>query len=82
MYDKKEVGKRIKALRKERNMTQEKLSESIGFEASTICKFETGSQSLSIEYALLLRPMYFISTVALSRTESFILYVSMKTPAC
>lgn len=54
MYDKKDVGKRIKVLRKERRLTQEKLSESLGFEASTICKFETGSQNLSIEYAFLI----------------------------
>ena len=54
MYDKKEVGKRIKVLRKEQTLTQENLSESLGFEASTICKFETGSQSLSIEYAFLI----------------------------
>ena len=39
---KKMFGKRIKELRKSRNMTQEKLAELVGFEPNHITKIEAG----------------------------------------
>ena len=39
---KKKFGKRIKELRKSKNLTQEKLSELVGFEPNHITKIEAG----------------------------------------
>ena len=38
------LGKRIKELRKLRNLTQAQLAESIGMETTNLCKLENGGQ--------------------------------------
>ncbi len=52
MYDAKEVGKRIKNLRKQKGMTQDELAAVFKTESSVICKIETGKQTISIDYAV------------------------------
>lgn len=52
MKDKKEVGKMIKALRQERNMSQDKLAELMGYtidsKRSIIAKIESGRTNLKM----------------------------------
>ena len=52
MYDAKEVGMRIKNLRKQKGMTQDELAAVFKTESSAICKIETGKQTMSIDYAV------------------------------
>ena len=47
-----EIGKRIKALRKEHGLTQEQLAEQLGVAANTIARIETGNRGISIDLAI------------------------------
>ncbi|NCB92402.1 MAG: XRE family transcriptional regulator [Clostridia bacterium] len=57
-YDTKESGKRIQTLRKERNLTQEKLAAHLNIGVSTLGKIETGYSRISIDLLIEIT-MYF-----------------------
>ena len=48
-YNMKEVGTRIKQLRKEKGLTQEQLAENLDITAGTIGKIEIGRTGISID---------------------------------
>ena len=48
-YDTKESGKRIKELRKQRGMTQEKLAEELNMTPKSVSKIETGERGTTID---------------------------------
>lgn len=61
MYNLKEVGKRVKNLRKKLNMSQEKLAEELNYSHYAICKIERGNQALTIDYGLIYADYFGVS---------------------
>ena len=49
-----EFPKRLKALRKEKKLTQTQLAEALGLQQATIAKWETGERTPFIEYFILM----------------------------
>lgn len=49
MVDYSSIGARIRALRKERNMTQEELAEAAGIGATHVSRIENGTTKLSVQ---------------------------------
>ena len=49
IYDLKESGMRIKAMRKSKGITQEKLAEEVGLSLEAISKIERGIRGASVE---------------------------------
>ena len=72
MYDAKEVGKRIKNLRKQKGMTQDELAAVFKTESSAICKIETGKQTISIDYAVDIAAYFEVSIDYLINGENVI----------
>ena len=72
MYDAKEVGKRIKDLRKQKGMTQDELAAVFKTESSAICKIETGKQTMSIDYAVDIASYFEVSIDYLINGENVI----------
>ena len=57
----KEIGQRIKALRKERGLTQEGFAESVGLTVSAVSKIEIGDRVPSIDTFVLLSGFFGVS---------------------
>ena len=72
MYDAKEVGKRIKNLRKQKGMTQDELAAVFKTESSAICKIETGKQTMSIDYLISFADYFGVSVDYLLNGESVV----------
>ena len=72
MYDAKEVGKRIKDLRKQKGLTQNQLSEELKTESSTICKIETGNRTISIDFAVDIAAYFNVSIDYLIKGETVV----------
>ena len=72
MYDAKEVGKRIKNLRKQKGMTQDELAAVFKTESSVICKIETGKQTISIDYVVDIASYFEVSIDYLINGENVI----------
>ena len=49
LFDKKLIGKRLKALREINNLTQEYIAFNIGISQTGYCKIEAGNSALSIK---------------------------------
>ena len=56
--DAREIGQRIKALRKERGFTQEEFAEAINMTVSTISKIEVGNRVPSIDTFVVLNEYF------------------------
>lgn len=63
----KEVGTRIKQLRKEKGLTQEQLAENLDITAGTIGKIEIGRTGISID--LLICMSYYSFSKYIQKTE-------------
>ena len=72
MYDSKEVGKRIKELRKQKGMTQDELADVFKTESSSLCKIEKGSHTMSIDYLISFADYFGVSTDYLLNGESVV----------
>ena len=57
----KEIGQRIKALRKERGLTQEEFAEAINMTVSAISKMEVGNRVPSIDTFVLLSAFFSVT---------------------
>ncbi len=58
MTDRERIGDLIKRLRKDKGMTQERLSELSGMTRATICKIESGKFNASIDLlSKLIKPL-------------------------
>ena len=51
-YDLVESGKRIKALRTNHGLTQERLAEQLGIAVNTVARIEIGNRGISIDLAI------------------------------
>ena len=56
--DQKKVGGLLKALRRENNLTQEKLAERLGVSARTVSRWETGTNLPDLDALLELADLY------------------------
>lgn len=54
IYDMEASGKRLKALRKQAEKTQEQVAEAVGLEPGTISRIERGVKGMSIDSLLCL----------------------------
>ena len=55
-------GKRLKALRKQAEKTQEQVAEAVGLEPGTISRIERGAKGMSIDSLLMFSEIYGVST--------------------
>ena len=55
-------GKRLKALRKQAEKTQEQIAEAVGLEPGTISRIERGVKGMSIDSLLMFSEIYGVST--------------------
>ena len=62
IYDMEASGKRLKALRKQAEKTQEQVAETVGLEPGTISRIERGIKGPAIETLLLFSDVYRVST--------------------
>ena len=60
-YDLKETGKRIKSLRKQKNMTQDQLADKLNISVSNLGKIETGYSGASIDLLIEMAMFFDIS---------------------
>lgn len=51
-YDLKESGKRIRELRRQHGLTQEKLAEQLGIALNTVSRIEIGYRGVSVDLAI------------------------------
>ena len=72
IYDMETSGKRLKALRKQAEKTQEQVAEAVGLEPGTISRIERGVKGMSIDSLLMFSEIYGVST-------DYILKVTMQT---
>ncbi|NLL75833.1 MAG: helix-turn-helix transcriptional regulator [Clostridiales bacterium] len=56
------LGSRLKALRKEKNMTQKALADRLGLATSAICSYEIGSRYPSYEILIKIAAIFRVST--------------------
>ena len=61
-YNMKEVGTRIKQLRKEKGLTQEQLAENLDITAGTIGKIEIGRTGISIDLLICMSDFFEVPT--------------------
>lgn len=61
IYNAEEIGKRIKALRKEKKMTQLKLAEELNITDNFIAKIEGGSKNPSIDLFIQMSEFFGVS---------------------
>ena len=59
--DTKKIGKFLKKLRKEKNMTQEELGSRVGVTNKTISKWENGNYMPPVDVLMLLSDIYSVS---------------------
>lgn len=64
-YDAKEIGKRIKALRKGMGLTQLQLSEKLGITDNFLAKIEGGSKNPSIDLFIQMSVFFDVSLDAI-----------------
>ncbi len=57
-----EIGKVIKELREERNLTQQQLASALNVDKSTIAKYETGDRLPNIEMSVKLALFFNVTT--------------------
>lgn len=57
-----EIGKVIKELREERNLTQQQLASALNVDKSTIAKYETGDRLPNIEMSVKLASFFNVTT--------------------
>lgn len=62
IYDMEASGKRLKALRKQAEKTQEQVAEAVGLEPGTISRIERGVKGMSIDSLLMFSEIYGVST--------------------
>lgn len=62
IYDMEASGKRLKALRKQAEKTQEQVAEAVGLEPGTISRIERGMKGMSIDSLLMFSEIYGVST--------------------
>lgn len=60
-YNTKESGKRIKDLRKQRGITQEKLAEELGITREFVGRIETGKNGASVDLFVMLSQFFDVS---------------------
>lgn len=68
--DFKKIGMRIKTLRNNCNMTQEKLAEKTGLSLSHICNLENGHSKMSVESLITIADTLSVSTDAILLVKS------------
>lgn len=61
IYDMEASGKRLKALRKQAEKTQEQVAEAVGLEPGTISRIERGMKGMSIDSLLMFSEIYGVS---------------------
>lgn len=64
-YDAKEIGKRIKELRKGKGLTQLQLSEKLGITDNFLAKIEGGSKNPSIDLFIQMSELFGVSLDAI-----------------
>lgn len=64
-YDAKEIGKRIKELRKDKGLTQLQLSEKLGITDNFLAKIEGGSKNPSIDLFIQMSELFSVSLDAI-----------------
>ena len=62
IYDMEASGKRLKALRKQAEKTQEQVAEAVGLEPGSISRIERGAKGMSIDSLLMFSEIYGVST--------------------
>ena len=72
MYNEKEVGKRIRNLRKQKGMTQDELAAVFKTESSAISKIETGNRTISLDYVVEIAAYFEVSIDFLINGEAVI----------
>ncbi len=72
MYNFKEVGERVKGLRKKLNMSQEMLAEELNYSPNAICKIEKGNQALTIDYGLVYAEYFGLSLYYIYKGEQLV----------